>query len=84
MLLGAGGGSSSAGRAGAGRGGGANSNSGLRSERSAWMELINDLKKKCAPQDPQRSRSSYQRAHVLLICVLRVTLVKALGVDQAA
>ena len=29
-----------------GRGGGANSNSGLRSEKSAWMALIDDLKKK--------------------------------------
>ncbi|KAK9827734.1 hypothetical protein WJX81_007278 [Elliptochloris bilobata] len=43
---GGGGGGSAAGRAGGGRGGGANSNSGLRSERSAWTELINDLKKK--------------------------------------
>lgn len=31
-----------------GRGGGANSNSGLRSEKSAWMALIDDLNKKYA------------------------------------
>jgi hypothetical protein len=37
----------------AGRGGGGtNSNSGLRSEKSAWMALIDDLKKKCALSIP--------------------------------
>ena len=35
--------------AGMGRGGGANSNSGVKSEKAAWLALIEDLRKKCAP-----------------------------------
>lgn len=53
------------------RGGGANSNSGLRSERSAWMELINDLKKKralCLP--PFVPPTSYSTELWLLVCPL--------------